>query len=170
MLAGFWAWLWPGAGHIYQGRYAKAALFMICILGTYFYGLAMTGGHVVYFSWTETDKRLPYICQVGVGLPALPALVQMYRVIIREEKPMWPGFMAPPHPVDPGDWDTKAEWCARYGFRWDMAELYTMVAGLLNLLAIFDAAAGPVLPPADEEEPKDKPPPEDKDQPKAGGK
>ena len=169
VLAGFWAWLWPGAGHIYQGRYAKAAVFMICILGTYFFGLALGGGHLVYFSWTETDKRLPYICQVGVGLPALPALVQMYRVIIQDEKPLLGGFMAPPHPVRPGDWDTKAEWCARYGFRWDMGELYTMVAGLLNVLAIFDAAAGPVLPPA-EDEPEDKPPPEEQDPPKAGGK
>ena len=30
--AAFLAWLWPGAGHVYQGRYAKGALFMICIL------------------------------------------------------------------------------------------------------------------------------------------
>jgi hypothetical protein len=172
VLAGFWAWLWPGAGHLYQGRYAKAALFMICILGTYFYGLALSGGHVVYFSWTETDKRLPFICQVGVGLPALPALVQSYRVIVKD-KPYdswWGGFMAPPHPVIPGGMDTKAKWCARYGFRWDMAELYTMVAGLLNILAIFDATAGPVLPPVEEEDKKDKPPPEEQDKPKAGGK
>ena len=29
-----------------------------------------------------------------------------------------------------------------------------MIAGLLNVLAIFDAAAGPVLPPADDEKDK----------------
>ena len=36
-LAALWAWLWPGAGHLYQGRYAKGVLFMVCILVTYFY-------------------------------------------------------------------------------------------------------------------------------------
>jgi hypothetical protein len=30
------AWLWPGAGHLYQGRTAKGLLFMICILSTFF--------------------------------------------------------------------------------------------------------------------------------------
>ena len=163
VLAAFWAWLWPGAGHLYQGRYAKGLLFMICILGTYFFGLALGGGRVVYASWTQTDRRLPYLCQIGVGLPALPALVQSYRVIIADEKPWFGGLMAPPRqPVIPDGDDEKAGWYRQYGFKWDMGELYTMVAGLLNILAIFDAAAGPVLPPAeDDKKDKEKPPPTD---------
>ena len=40
-LAALWAWLIPGAGHLYQRRYAKGLLFMVCILGTYFFGLAI---------------------------------------------------------------------------------------------------------------------------------
>jgi len=159
ILAGFWAWLWPGAGHIYQGRYAKGLLFMVCVLGTYFFGLAITGGHVVYASWTKTDKRLYYVCQIGVGLPALPALVESYRVLVADPpmKPLFGGIMAPPRqPVRPNSWDAKAAWYEKYGFRWDMGELYTMVAGLLNVLAIFDAVAGPVLPSADEGKKKKK--------------
>ncbi|GAG17887.1 unnamed protein product, partial [marine sediment metagenome] len=64
-LAAFLAWLMPGLGHLYQGRTAKAALFFICIMGTFVYGLslgsssAMGWGRVVYFSWRDGDKRLP---------------------------------------------------------------------------------------------------------------
>ena len=94
-LAAFWAWLWPGAGHLYQRRYAKGILFMVCILSTYFYGLAMAGGHVVYASWNKSDRRWQYVCQVGVGLPALPALVQARRVATGG-KPLLRGIMAPP--------------------------------------------------------------------------
>ncbi|MEM7313216.1 MAG: DUF6677 family protein, partial [Planctomycetota bacterium] len=50
-LAAFLAWLWPGAGHVYQGRYGKGMLFMVCILVTYFWGLALGDGHVVYASF-----------------------------------------------------------------------------------------------------------------------
>ena len=150
VLAGFWAWLWPGAGHLYQGRYAKAALFMICILGTYFYGLALSGGHVVYFSWTETDKRLPFICQVGVGLPALPALVQSYRVIVND-KPhdsWWGGFMAPPfRPVVENQADEVSAWYARFGAGYEMGTWYTVIAGMLNILVIYDAYGGPLAVP-----------------------
>ena len=39
--AAFLAWLIPGAGHIYQGRYAKGLLFMVCILSTFIYGLGL---------------------------------------------------------------------------------------------------------------------------------
>ena len=92
------AWLWPGAGHLYQGRTAKGVLYMVCILGTYFYGLVIGQGHVVYASWTPEDRRLPYLCQVGVGLPALPALLQTRRVRNGQE-PLFGGMMAPEAPL-----------------------------------------------------------------------
>ncbi len=79
-IAGLLAWLVPGLGHLYQGRTAKGILFMACILSTFFYGLAISHGRAVYASWTEDDIRLPYFCQLGVGLPALPALLQTYLV------------------------------------------------------------------------------------------
>ena len=49
-LAAFLAWLIPGAGHIYQGRTGKGVLFFVCILGTFFYGLYIGDGRVVYAS------------------------------------------------------------------------------------------------------------------------
>ena len=89
------AWLVPGLGHLYQRRTAKGILFMVCILSTFFFGLFCSNGHAVYASWQNWDKRLPYLCQVGVGLPALPALVQTYLVRSGKE-PMFGGVMAPP--------------------------------------------------------------------------
>ncbi|MCO6458710.1 MAG: hypothetical protein J5I93_25670 [Pirellulaceae bacterium] len=145
-VAALWAWLWPGAGHLYQRRYAKGILFMICILGTYFFGLALSGGHAVYASWTKTDKRWKYIFQVGVGLPALPALVQN-QLVMNGKEPLLGGVMAPPRqPVRPDDRDQLAQWHERYHSLFELGELYTMVAGLLNVLAIYDALVGPAVP------------------------
>lgn len=161
-------WLWPGAGHIYQRRYAKGVLFMVCILSTFFYGLALGDGHVVYASWRPNDYRWQYFCQLGTGLPAFPAMVQAIKVnrggtpffVTREfEAEDFPkmrdlrvagtlqeGFMAPPPgPIFPNDDDVLAIWHGELKHRFEIATLYTVVAGLLNLLAVYDAFAGPAL-------------------------
>ena len=154
IFAGFLAWLLPGAGHMYQGRYGKGSLFSICILSTFFFGLYLGGGQVVYAAWNVgEDNRYAYLCQVGVGLPALPALMQA--VLVRNHKePLWNGFMAPPRPAgaprrvddrdeaDPGE---LADWHLRLHRYFELGTLFTMVAGLLNVLAIYDAACGPVF-------------------------
>ncbi len=126
-------WLVPGLGHLYQGRTSKGLLFMICILGTFFYGLFLSDGRAVYASWVDWDKRLPYICQVCAGLPALPALVQTY--LVRSGKaPLMGGIMAPPAtPQELNDWHRELH---RY---LELGTVYTMIAGLLNVLAIYDA-------------------------------
>jgi hypothetical protein len=149
-LAAFWAWLWPGAGHLYQRRYAKGILFMVCILSTYFYGLAMAGGHVVYASWKPPERRWQYFCQIGVGLPALPALVQSRRVA-NGGTPLFGGIMAPPRyePFMNGV-DDLSQWHLQYKWQFELGTLYTMIAGLLNVLAIYDAYAGPVFVALDE--------------------
>jgi len=158
ILAGFWAWLWPGAGHLYQRRYAKGVLFMVCVLSTYFLGLTMGGGHVVYASWSQSEKRWQYFCQVGVGLPALPALVQNRRMASNRPLLMG-GIMAPPR-IEQGE---PSRWHKQYHLYFELGTLYTMIAGLLNVLAIYDAFAGPVLTSPSEE--SDKPPPEPSEQP-----
>ncbi len=144
-LAAFLAWLWPGAGHLYQRRYAKGILFMVVVLGMFFFGLLIGEGHVVYASWTKTDRRWQYLCQLGAGLPALPALVQARRVFrVPKQPPLWNGFMAPPEqPVRPEAADQLAGWHERLSYRFELGTLYTMIAGLLNVLAIYDAYAGP---------------------------
>lgn len=173
-LAAFLAWLVPGLGHWYQGRRAKAALYFVCIMGLFIYGLYLGGnqafgyGRAVYFSWRPGDQRLAYLCQVGVGLPALPALVQASRMS-NQRKVWWGGFMAPPHPdqwAGPSEKDPNADQptagelhkqLARY---FELASFFTMVAGLLNVLVIYDAWAGPVAahPASKKEEKKEEKP------------
>lgn len=162
VVAAFLAWLWPGAGHMYQRRYGKGALFMICILGTFFFGLALSDGKAVYAAWVDDAPgprsirgvftRAHYLCQLGVGAPALPAIIQKYRVS-RGKDPLFGGIMAPPSGVVlPNARDELAIWHEQYHKYWELSTLYTMIAGLLNVLAIYDAYAGPVLPAPKEEE------------------
>ncbi len=164
VVAGVLAWLWPGAGHLYQRRFAKGALFMVCILSTYFFGLSLGGGHVVYASLAKDDMRWHYFCQVAVGAPALPALLQTRRVRAGSE-PLFGGIMAPPRHVTNSDdpesvrRDELAQWHRQYHSFFELGTLYTMIAGLLNILAIYDAAGGPVLFSPDEERKKPKPAP-----------
>lgn len=151
ILAGVLAWLWPGAGHMYQRRYAKGTLFMACILGTYFFGLSLADGHVVYASLTKEDFRWQFVCQAGVGAAAMPALLQNHRVRQGKE-PLLGGIMAPPRNVVMAaeshfeyERDELSQWHRKYHSYWELGTLYTMIAGLLNVLAIYDAACGPVL-------------------------
>lgn len=173
-LAAFLAWLVPGLGHIYQGRTGKGILFFVCVVGTFFYGLYIGGGRVVYastanmFSMQFLHDRWQFVCQAGAGLPALPALVQRAR--LREGKPPLFGdnFMRPPRErpaegegsfqsVDQTDPsrvvihpDELAKWNYELGDLFDIGTVFTVIAGLLNILAIYDAYGGPLIIPPDD--------------------
>ncbi len=148
--AAFLAWIWPGAGHIYQRRYAKGILFMVCILGTFFFGLFLGEGKVVYAAWNDNEVRWQYIFQLGVGAPALPAIIQSRRVQ-NGQRPLFDA-MRPPNGNE------RKQWQFRLNSAFDLGELFTMIAGLLNVLAIYDAYAGPFVPEPDSN--KRKPPPD----------
>lgn len=142
-LAALLAWLIPGAGHYYQRRFFKSAIFSVCIFSSFILGMFMAGGRCVYASWNETEKRWQYVLQAGIGLPAMPAALQAWRARNNELPLFSPNFMTAPRSTrDLDDWnrDTAS------GF--DLGTLYTMVAGLLNILVVFDAWAGPLPPPA----------------------
>ena len=161
-LAAFLAWLVPGLGHFYQGRRGKGALFLVCILGTFFYGLYLGEGHVVYASWKPQHRRLPYLCQVGAGLPALPALVQSYRVG-RGVAPIGDWMTPPEAAIRPEyrhrikTWDLDAEHRRLHRF-FELGTVYTMIAGLLNILVIYDAWGGPAYSEHDQRTPREKKP------------
>lgn len=157
-LAAFLAWLIPGAGHLYQGRTTKGCLFFVCIFSAWILGFALGGGHVVYASWQPGDKRWHYLLQSGVGAAALPALVQGENMRRHTDpftgrtegsyKPLWGGFMAPPHrPVVESEADEVSAWYARRGAGYEMGTWYTVIAGLLNILVIYDAYGGPLAVP-----------------------
>ena len=157
-LAALLAWLVPGPGHYYQGRKTKAGLFFVCILTTWILGFALGGGHVVYASRPTGDFRWHYFLQAGVGAAALPALIQGNRMnendrlpnrrTIESYGPLWGGFMAPPsRPVLEDQADDVSAWYARHGAGYEMGTWYTVIAGLLNILVIYDAYGGPLAVP-----------------------
>ena len=78
-LAAVLGYLIPGAGHVYQGRYFKGALYFLCILGTFLWGMSLGEWKVVYFRRDATETTYGYLAQILAGLPALPALVQAKR-------------------------------------------------------------------------------------------
>ena len=170
VLAAFLAWMLPGLGHLYQRRMAKATLFFVCIMGTFLFGLYLGSsnepaivsgqkigwGRVVYWSWRPgtAQKRWHYFCQVGIGLPAMPAIIQAMRM--RDGKKVrWGGFMAPPwipseieatDKDDPNkDQPTLNDLNNHLHRFFELGTVFTMIAGLLNVLAIYDAWGGPVF-------------------------
>jgi len=188
VLAGFLAWLVPGLGHWYQGRRPKAILFFVCIMGLWGYGVYLSSsreacvdrkyldvrpdslagnegtigcGRAVYFSLRDGDRQIRRLCQLGIGLPTLPVLLQAHRMN-SGRKVFWGGFLAPPRLLAPRDNARAApnldqptpqdlHYCLHRYF--ELATFFTMMAGLLNVLAIYDAVAGPV-PVAPPVEPK----------------
>ncbi|MEZ6095558.1 MAG: DUF6677 family protein [Pirellulaceae bacterium] len=181
------AWLWPGAGHFYQRRFAKGFLFMISVLSIYFLGLFWGTSRVVYASTRSEDFRWQYFCQAGVGIPAFPALIQAavakdgadplwpiaerfprieapdrdmpYLVLDRRSyskvtsedklpegmKPIKDGFMAAPGYVNLNENCVLGHWHLELGHFFEIGTLYTLIAGLLNVLAVYDAYVGPVI-------------------------
>jgi TM2 domain-containing membrane protein YozV len=175
-VAAFLAWLLPGLGHIYQGRNGKGILYFVCIVGTFVFGLYIGEGRVVYastnniFSLQFLDPsvggRWQYICQLGAGLPALPALVQRYRSLDGKPPLINDYFMRPPQMI--GGVFTSgmapnqvrhphelAKWYYDLGDMFEMGTVFTVIAGLLNVLAIYDAHGGPlvIVPRGEKKEP-----------------
>jgi hypothetical protein len=145
--------LFPGAGHYYQGRKNKAYLFCACVLGLFVLGMFIGRGRVVYASWSPDDFRIQYPAQALVGLPAAPSLVQAWIGNRDPERKFLNGFMAPPpiNPMTGNNRDTLSKWHLEASAAFELGTLYTSVAGLLNLLVILDAFAGPMpLPQSDQ--------------------
>jgi hypothetical protein len=142
--AAFLAWLLPGLGHFYQGRTGKGILYAVCILGLYIAGMVMGEGKIVYWRWISPMNYpekfcLYYLGQFWVGLPALPALIQStlsYYGLDHDHHFLW-GFLAEPSQIVINGVQ------ARLGKLVEIGTIYTTVAGLLNILAIYDAYEGP---------------------------
>ncbi len=196
-LAALLSWLVPGLGQLYQGRRLKGAIFLASLLGTFLAGMWIGGGNVVYAQWRPGEKRWAFLGQAGIGVAAVPALVQSYRLNGSAREPLAGGrWFVPPlvrgQPVSeafgkrlaatdpdigPEDFRRQGDtlrfeprgnggqlslWHFRLGRFFDIGTLYTMLAGLLNLLVIYDAWAGPMRqvrePDADEADADGQPP------------
>lgn len=168
-------WLVPGLGHLYQGRTLKGWLFMATLLATFFGGWWLGGGRVVYWMWQPGDRRVAFIGQAGIGIAAIPAVVQARLLEGPRREPFAASqWFAPPvrmrqyvsaryaarlvatepaieaddffdrPPLKQFRGDQLAIWQFQLGRLFDIGTLYTMLAGMLNMLVVFDAWAGPM--------------------------
>lgn len=168
-LAGFLSYLIPGLGQVYQGRIGKGLLFFFSLYMLFFYGQWMGQWRNVWlpdptplpptdislrvFTWNleGVPKALSYrpqfLGQFWMGIAAWPACIQ-YRYYERDNAnglPIIHGYQRTPS-------ESELNELQRRGTkRWDLGWVFTVIAGVLNLLVIYDAFAGPMFrdPPAD---------------------
>ena len=157
-LAGFLSYLVPGLGQIYQGRTGKGILFFVCLYSMFFYGMALGSWRNVYLPDTARPNnpatihwlplplanlynRLHFTGQFWIGIGAWPAIVQYATYDDRQETGRYFGNFqrTPLH-------EEEITRLQRQGDKsWDLGWVYTVIAGVLNILVIYDAFAGPAL-------------------------
>ena len=112
-IAGLLTWMVPGLGHIYLGHRGRGLILLATITATFWTGVAIGG---VRDTVDPQDRRLWFAAQICSGGNTLAAYA-LHRWVDRVDNP------APP-----------AYWVSS-----EVGVHYTGVAGLLNLLIIFDA-------------------------------
>jgi hypothetical protein len=159
-LAAFLSYLIPGLGQIYQGRVGKGVLFFVCVNTLFFYGLYLGSWRNVYLPhtvrnndvrndpnnpwglppWAANLYNRPHFAgQFWVGLAAWPAVYQYYAYDEDAAAPPLRGFQRQPP-------EEELQRLQRDGDKtWDLAWVYTVIAGVLNVMVIYDAFAGPAF-------------------------
>jgi hypothetical protein len=112
---------------------------------------------------TNVYNRFQFAGQFWIGMAAWPAIWQYNNMPVPSEQssPFWHDFERAPYErralspnetprvayVAPFNWPGKTlnEIQAEGDKTWDLAWVYTVIAGVLNVLVIYDAAAGPAL-------------------------
>jgi TM2 domain-containing membrane protein YozV len=147
-LAGLLSYLVPGLGQIYQGRVGKGVLFMVCLYGLFFYGMALGSWKNVYYRdqikstgnggrFSNIVERLPFYGQFPIGVAAWPALWQSNKMPMTLVPARLHNFMKQPEEQELQTLQSEGD---KF---WDLGQIYTIIAGVLNLLVIYDAFAGP---------------------------
>jgi hypothetical protein len=157
-LAAFFSYLIPGLGQVYQGRVGKGLLFFFGLYLLFFYGMWM--GHwrnvwlpdatdlpevVIQGQQLEgTAKSLYYrpqfLGQFFIGAAAWPAVLQFVQYDRQKDTgPIFGKFQRAPSEDELNDLQRNGS------KRWDLGWVYTVIAGVLNLLVIYDALAGPMF-------------------------
>lgn len=182
-LAAVLSYLLPGLGQVLQGRIAKGVVFFVSLYTLFFYGMALgamknvwmppqsvvrdlpkmeIGIRRLYFEADGAAKSLAYrpqfLGQFWIGAAAWPAVLHYLAdkdpnaVPPPDGLPVIGRYMATPP-------DEELQRLQRDGNkRWDLGWVYTLIAGVLNLLVIYDALAGPAVKDDEEKEKSDKPP------------
>jgi hypothetical protein len=157
-LAALLSYLIPGLGQIYQGRIGKGLLFFGGLYLLFFYGMWMGQWRNVWLPETDNlppvaiagqnlggvakaiSYRVQFAGQFCIGAAAWPAIYQ-YAVFdgAKDAGPIFGKFQRMPDEKELNDLQRNGN------KRWDLGWVYTVIAGVLNLLVIYDAFAGPMF-------------------------
>ena len=173
-LAGVLSYLIPGLGQIVRGRTIKGVVFFVSLYALFFYGMALGEYRNVYLpdgaaelkrlkqegrreitekEITDAEQRnsvtkllndlygRPHFGgQFFIGIAAWPAALQYHNFdSTKKEGPVFGQFMRAPHPDELNQLQRKES------KTWDLGWVYTVIAGVLNILVIYDAIAGPAF-------------------------
>jgi hypothetical protein len=151
------SYLVPGLGQISQGRYGKGVLFFVCLLGLFFYGMYLGSWRNVYIEEVETPPgarakvnvvdslvaKARFFGQFWIGVAAWPAIIQYASAPAPgappAEHPVFGKFQSRPTEAELNDLLRNADKGP------DLGWTYTVIAGVLNILVIYDALAGPAF-------------------------
>jgi TM2 domain-containing membrane protein YozV len=154
------SYLVPGLGQIYQGRIAKGLLFLLAVNALFFYGMYLGQWSNVFLADTADANpawRLPrwatnlynrphFAGQFWIGAAAWPAIwhynhdpANAGRGSINNPQEFIAKFEAAPSERELNDLQRDSD------KHWDLGWVYTVIAGVLNVLVIYDAFAGPAF-------------------------
>lgn len=151
-LGGVLSYLVPGLGQMTQGRWTKGVIFFVGLYGLFFYGMALGNMKNVYLASASTQNssvgkffsdlynRPHFAGQMWIGVAAWPALVQYANYSAAQDRgPVFGTFQRTPSANEINDLQRSTNKL------FDLAWVYTVIAGVLNILVIYDAIAGPAF-------------------------
>jgi len=122
------AWLIPGAGHIYIGRRTRGIIIFLTIGATFWAGIALGGVMTV----DPITQRWWFVAEMLTGVHGLVSWYRQHEVV---QALVGPGQV---HPLQLDKHLAEAN-LALVAPTDTVARAYAGVAGLLNLMCIFDA-------------------------------
>jgi TM2 domain-containing membrane protein YozV len=173
LVAALLSYLIPGLGQIYQGRTGKGLLFLVGLYGMFFYGMFLGRWSNVFLAdtadrnpawnlprWATNLYNRPHFAgQFWIGVVAWPAIWHYNHDPAsqprgRVEGPLdsirrfgfKPGIAAFMDKFEAAPTEDELNEMQRDDDKhWDLGWVYTVIAGVLNVLVIYDALAGPAL-------------------------
>ncbi|MBO0700010.1 MAG: hypothetical protein J2P46_16550 [Zavarzinella sp.] len=146
------SYLIPGLGQLTQGRVRKGLLFLVCLYALFFYGMYLGQGKNVYLPYYHPEERgtlsrvasdlyarFQFVGQFPIGMAAWPAVYQYFVYSPDDKNPPLHGWMRAPGMDEINQLQRDSD------KTWDLGWVYTVIAGVLNVLVIYDALAGPAF-------------------------
>jgi hypothetical protein len=168
--AAFLSYLVPGLGQINQGRVGKGLLFLVSIYALFGYGMYLGRWTNVFLADTAgPNKPFPSLPLLVNNLYNRPHFAGQFWMGVAAWPAVWHYWHDEPNQVR-GKVNDRREFFAKFEMapseqelnelqrdgdkHWDLGWVYTVIAGVLNLLVIYDALAGPAFGPGEGKEPE----------------